>query len=80
MQYPFDRYVAFHRNNIRRYRRLLRTQLTDIERQYIQRRLKEEKAALSALQADPIKDQAPSRMLLPAAYSPLRPDTALYAD
>ena len=39
-------------NNIRRYRRLLETELTDLERQYIQRRLSEECAELEALAAD----------------------------
>jgi hypothetical protein len=38
-----------HRNNIHRYRRLLATQLTDLERAYIERRLKEEQAAMAAL-------------------------------
>lgn len=36
-------------NNIRRYQRLLQTQLTVIERQFIERRLGEERAALDAL-------------------------------
>ena len=35
-----------HRNNIRRYRALLETPLTDAEREYIQRRLSEELAVL----------------------------------
>ena len=38
-----------HRNNIHRYRRLLATQLSDLERGYIERRLAEEQAALEAL-------------------------------
>jgi hypothetical protein len=38
-----------HRNNIHRYRRLLATQLTDLERQYLERRLNEEHAALNSL-------------------------------
>lgn len=38
-----------HRNNIHRYRRFLATQLTDLERVYIERRLAEERAALNAL-------------------------------
>jgi hypothetical protein len=41
-----------HRNNIRRYRRLLQTQLTDLERSFIERRLSEEEAALSSLAAE----------------------------
>ena len=38
-----------HRNNIDRYRRLLKTILTEIERQYIERRLSEEQLALENL-------------------------------
>ena len=38
-----------HRNNIARYRRLLKTKLTDIERQLIVRRLTEEQSAFERL-------------------------------
>jgi hypothetical protein len=38
-----------HRNRIHRYRRLLETQLTELEREYIERRLSEEHRALEAL-------------------------------
>ena len=38
-----------YQNNIDRYRRLLRTPLTDLERQFIERRLAEELTALSLL-------------------------------
>ena len=38
-----------HRNNIHRYRRLLKTKLSDIERQFIERRLQEEQSAMAAL-------------------------------
>ena len=41
--------IEAHRNNIRRYQRLLKTCLTNIERQYIEGRLSEEQAALAAL-------------------------------
>lgn len=40
-----------HRSNISRYERLLATQLTELERNYIKRRLAEERTALSALTA-----------------------------
>jgi hypothetical protein len=40
-----------HRNNIYRYRRLFRTPLTDLERQYLERRLGEEQAAIEMLSA-----------------------------
>ncbi|MEZ0081499.1 hypothetical protein [Bradyrhizobium japonicum] len=38
-----------HRNNVLRYRRLLATRLTDLERTYIERRLEEERASMDAL-------------------------------
>jgi hypothetical protein len=38
-----------HSNNIHRYQRLLATQLTNLERDYIERRLAEERASLNAL-------------------------------
>jgi len=38
-----------HRNNIHRYRRLLTTQLSELERAYIERRLDDEQASLNAL-------------------------------
>ena len=41
--------IRAHRNNIHRYRRLLKTRLSDLERQFIERRLTEEQAALEAL-------------------------------
>ncbi|QIG92074.1 hypothetical protein [Bradyrhizobium sp. 6(2017)] len=38
-----------HRNNIYRYRRLLETQLSTLERQYLERRLSEEQTAIEML-------------------------------
>ena len=38
-----------HRNNISRYRRLLTTKLTEFERQFIERRLSEERSAMERL-------------------------------
>ena len=46
---PRDALVMAHRNNIRRYHRLLQTHLTDIERSYIQNRLLAEKSALQSV-------------------------------
>ncbi|MBR1155836.1 hypothetical protein [Bradyrhizobium sp. JYMT SZCCT0428] len=40
-----------HRNNISRYRGLLKTILTDLERAFIERRLAEEQSAFQALAA-----------------------------
>ena len=39
-----------HRNNIARYRRLLKTKLTELERQFIETRLSEEQSDLDRLQ------------------------------
>lgn len=41
--------IRAHRNNIHRYRRLNKTKLSDLERQFIERRIAEERAALEAL-------------------------------
>jgi hypothetical protein len=38
-----------HRNNIDRYRRLLKSKLTDVERQYLEKRMCEERSALDTL-------------------------------
>lgn len=50
-------------SDIRRYRRLLKTSLTDLERRYIQRRLAEEERALMALMSEtfPLSIGASSR-------------------
>ena len=40
-----------HRNNVQRYRQLLETRLTDLERQFIQKRLSEEQSAIESLAA-----------------------------
>jgi hypothetical protein len=40
-----------HRNNIARYRKLIRTELTDLEREFIKRRLAEEQSALEKIVA-----------------------------
>jgi hypothetical protein len=44
--------IRTHRNNIYRYRTLLRTKLSDLERDFIDRRMAEEQAALDALVAE----------------------------
>jgi hypothetical protein len=38
-----------HRNNIHRYRRLLATRLSELERNYVERRLQQEQASMDAL-------------------------------
>jgi hypothetical protein len=40
-----------HRNNIARYRKLLKTSLTDLERQFVERRLAEEQSAIEEIAA-----------------------------
>src|SRR5215211_3268426 len=42
--------LAAHRNNLMRYRRILATPLTDIERAYVRRRIDEERALLEQLE------------------------------
>jgi hypothetical protein len=49
-----------HRNNVHRYRRLLATQLTDLERIYIERRLNEEQDAMAALSEETFPLTLPS--------------------
>jgi hypothetical protein len=46
-------HLRARRNNVRRYRRLLQTELTEIERLYIERRLNEEKSAIESLTSSP---------------------------
>jgi hypothetical protein len=52
-----------HRNNITRYRRLLKTKLTECERQFIERRLSEERSAMEKLAAStfPLAFQIPTK-------------------
>lgn len=40
-----------HRNNVQRYRQLPETRLTDLERQFIEKRLSEEQSAIESLAA-----------------------------
>jgi hypothetical protein len=44
--------IRSHCNNTHRCRRLLNTRLTDLERQFIERRLSEEQAGLNALASE----------------------------
>jgi len=44
--------IRTHRNNIHRYRRLLQTELSDLERDFIERRMADEQGALDALLAE----------------------------
>ena len=55
-----------HRNNIYRYRRLLRAHLTDLERDFIEQRLSQEEAALKRLATDTF----PLALTLPDAPAP----------
>ena len=52
-----------HRNNIDRYRRLLKTELTELERRFIERRLSEEQTAMDELAAStfPVRFNHPIR-------------------
>lgn len=51
-----------HQNNVHRYRRLLATRLTDLERAYIERRLSEEQASVEALLQETLPDRLAVRM------------------
>jgi len=51
-----------HRNNAHRYRRLLATRLSDLERAYIERRLSEEQASVEALLQETFPDRLSVRM------------------
>jgi hypothetical protein len=44
-----DQLARAHRNNIRRYRHLLQTSLTEFERQFVEKRLNEEQSKLEKL-------------------------------
>jgi hypothetical protein len=44
-----DQLARAHRNNIRRYRQLLQTRLTEFERQFVETRLNEEQSKLEIL-------------------------------
>ena len=43
-----------HRSNIQRYRNLLKTNLTDLERRFVQKRLTEEQSNLEGLATSPL--------------------------
>ena len=45
--------MGAHDSNISRYRRLLKTNLSDLERRFLERRLSEERSAVESL-ADPL--------------------------
>ena len=51
-----------HRANVLRYRRLLATRLSDLERAYIERRLSEEQASVEALLQETFPDRLSVRM------------------
>lgn len=58
-----------HRSNISRYQRLLKTELTEFERRFIERRVSEERSAIEkvAVSAFPLTFQAPNRAMRNAA-------------
>ncbi len=64
--------IRAHRNNLSRYRRLLKTELSDIERRFIERRLAEEQTALEALAADAF----PAAFTVPNTPSAIAPTGA----
>jgi len=56
-----------HRDNIDRYRRLLATKLTELERSYIEHRLQEEQSAMDALSAETFPFTLPAARSTPHA-------------
>lgn len=54
-----------HRNNISRYHRLLKTELTELERRFVERRLTEERSAMDKIAAStfPLSFQAQVGMI-----------------
>ena len=58
-----------YRNNINRYRGLLKTELSALERQFIERRLNEEKSAMESLATSgiPIAFEIPKPITQPPA-------------
>ena len=53
--------IRAHRNNIHRYRRLLRTPLSNLERGFVERRIADERTALDALTAETLPIAFPLR-------------------
>ena len=51
-----DALIRTHRNNLRRYRRLLAGHLAELERAYIHRRIDEEEELLHILQCNRLED------------------------
>jgi len=46
-------HLRARRNNVRRYWRLLQTELTDLERRFVERRPNEENSAMESLTSSP---------------------------
>jgi hypothetical protein len=65
--------IRTHRNNIHRYRGLIRTDLSDPEREFIERRMAEEQAALDALVAETFP------VTFPAPKDPPSPSSSMAA-
>ena len=63
-------HLRARRNNVRRYRRLLQTELTELERRYIEGRLNEEKSAMESLTSSTVPLQNPRTDSKIAAYYP----------
>jgi hypothetical protein len=51
--------ILRHRRNIQRYARLLATELTELERQYVHKRIAEEQAEMERLQTSPPEQVEP---------------------
>ena len=62
--------IAAHRRNISRYKRLLRTDLNEVEREFVDRRLEEERSALAQLIADRRLETQPAAGISGSASDP----------
>jgi hypothetical protein len=63
--------LRISRNNIDRYRRLLKTELSALEQQFIERRLKEEKSAMESLAAHTRVERTPNEHFMKSIHDEL---------
>ena len=50
--------ISSHRRNIQRYSRLLATDITELEREYLHKRIAEERAELARWEMQPVQDES----------------------
>jgi hypothetical protein len=62
--------IRIHRRNIKRYSRLLATELTELERSYLHKRIAEEQAELERWTAQRQSEDAASNLIAKQAVEP----------